>query len=267
MAWMNEREQRRWRRVKRVLAAAGMVVCILVPVVFFCVFPGQQASIAFTLATGVGLSGLQVRIDEMEAKAIRGGEFSDGDKAFLVDFYTCLAKGAKLTVVLGQSGRLMDRYLDGSGEPLELDESIFTTNWKVQSRMKKLRGKAIKAARAKRGMQMRYSSGRFHMPHASSPDSVFGLYFGTVNVEPRPMDDGKLELRWRAEVPWEWPSYGSLEKKYGDPHAESFPLPSLLSPLVGMLYVDNGLGEYLVQLGLAEPFVAYAEWDEVIAGR
>jgi hypothetical protein len=28
------------------------------------------------------------------------------------------------------------------------------------------------------------------------------------------------------------------------------------------LFVDNGLGEYLVQLGLAKPFVAYAEWDE-----
>lgn len=28
------------------------------------------------------------------------------------------------------------------------------------------------------------------------------------------------------------------------------------------LFVDNGLGEYLVQLGLAKSFLAFAEWDE-----
>jgi hypothetical protein len=66
-------------------------------------------------------------------------------------------------------------------------------------------------------------------------------------------------------VPWGWPSYASLKTKYGDAHAESFPLPNLKSALFGRehsLVVDNGLGEYLVQLGLAKPFLAFSEWDE-----
>jgi hypothetical protein len=66
-------------------------------------------------------------------------------------------------------------------------------------------------------------------------------------------------------VPWTWPSYESIRSKYGRYHAESFPLPNLASLFFGRehaLYVDNGLGEYLVHLGLAAPFTAYAEWDE-----
>jgi hypothetical protein len=76
-------------------------------------------------------------------------------------------------------------------------------------------------------------------------------------------------LHWRAEVPWLWPSYASLRKKYGTPHAESFPLPNLESVLFGQkyaLFVDNGLGEYLAEVGLAKPFLAFAEWDETAEG-
>ena len=68
-----------------------------------------------------------------------------------------------------------------------------------------------------------------------------------------------------AVVPWVWPSYASLQAKYGNPHAESFPLPSLRSLVLGRhhaLYVDNGLGQYLEQLGLAKSFLAFAEWTD-----
>ncbi len=62
-----------------------------------------------------------------------------------------------------------------------------------------------------------------------------------------------------------WPSYASLKQKHGSYHAESFPLPNLKSLALGQehaLFVDNGLGEHLVTLNLARPFLAFAEWDE-----
>jgi hypothetical protein len=64
-----------------------------------------------------------------------------------------------------------------------------------------------------------------------------------------------------------WPSYQSLYDKYGDYHAQCFPLPNARSLLGGSeyyLWVDDGLGGYLAQIGLAAPFLAWAEWDEEI---
>ena len=66
-------------------------------------------------------------------------------------------------------------------------------------------------------------------------------------------------------MPWGWPSYPSLRKKYGNPHAESFPLPNLKSLALGRkhaLFIDKGLGHHLEELGLAKSFVAFAQWSE-----
>lgn len=254
------------KRRRRLLAIGGAVLalCAALVVAFLVIFPGGQASIAIRLATGVGIGALQSRIDEMEDKAIRGREFTDEDRTFLRDFYTSLARGARLTIVLGQSGRLMQRYLDATGEPLELHSSIFVRNTKVQARMKRLRKQVVEAAGSGRPLEDRYVTPVFHMPHPSSPDSVFGLYYGTLEVRPR-LEAETLVLAWRAEVPWQWPSYESLKEKHGDYHAESFPLPNPTSVVLGMdhaLFVDNGLGEHLVHLGLARPFVAFSEWEE-----
>jgi hypothetical protein len=99
---------------------------------------------------------------------------------------------------------------------------------------------------------------------------VTGLYWGTVEARPRTLADGTRVVHFRAEVPWEWPSYESLRKKYGTPHAETFLLPNLRSLASGpayALHIENGLGEYLVRLGLAKPFVAWAEWDEPLGAK
>ena len=77
--------------------------------------------------------------------------------------------------------------------------------------------------------------------------------------------DGACVLHFRAEVPWVWPSYSSIAQKYGNAHAERFPLPNLGSILFGRdhaLFVDNGLGHHLEELGLAKRFLAFAEWSE-----
>jgi hypothetical protein len=237
-------------------APLAMIVVLLV------LFPGRRLGIAFTIATGLGRDALQERLDELEAKAIRRASLSTDDRKFLVDFYSSLATGGKLILVVGQTGRMMDHYLAGSGSAYQLDPVIFTQNQKVQSQARALRERA---ARSECRAGKRFSSPTFYMPDRSNLDSVFGLYHGTLHVTQNVRADGSCGLHWRVEVLWVWPSYPSLVRKYGNPHAESFPLPSLRSLLLGRqhsLFVDNGLGEYLEQVGLAKSFLAFAEWSD-----
>ncbi len=109
------------------------------------------------------------------------------------------------------------------------------------------------------------------MPHRSSPDSIFGLYYGRVILHPEKSHSGQIMFNWCFEVPWEWTSYESLKKKYGHYHAESFPLPNARSLIQGRqfaLRIDNGLGEYLTRIGLAKSFRVFAEFkEEVDSGR
>lgn len=230
------------------------------PLVFGSDVTMQEASIAATLATGANIEPLQQRVDAMEKKAIAKAPFTADDKRFLHDLYAAMALGAKHSVVLRQSGRMMERYLDGTGKDLELEPAIFTKNAKVRAQTKKL---AVQMAKAAPGRIHR--SPRFYMPDPSSPDSVAGLYWGTVEGSVHANADGTRVFHYRAEVPWEWPSYDSLRKRYGTPHAETFVIPNA-RVLVGgprfALHIENGLGEYLVHLGLAKPFLAWAEWDE-----
>jgi hypothetical protein len=251
------------RPAPRSFRRAKLVAFVLVGLValLYALFPGQRASLALTIATGVGRQAVQARIDEVETKAIRKGPLSADDREFLSDFYGTLATGAKLSIVVGQTGRLMDHYLTGSGSDYRLAPSIFNQNDKVRAQMALLRKRlAASPCRADSA-----TSPTFYMPDSSKLDSVFGLYNGLVRLEQSTPASGACVLHWRPEVPWFWPSYASLTKKYGTLHGESFPLPNLQSILFGRkrsLFVDNGLGEYLAQVGLAKPFLAFAEWEE-----
>jgi hypothetical protein len=167
-----------------------------------------------------------------------------------------------LSIFARQTGKLMDHYLDGSGAPFQLEPVIFTENRKVQAQLQRLREQSVRSGC---NPGARFSSPRFYMPDGSKLDSVFGLYHGTVHAVAGRRPDGSCRLQFRAEVPWVWPDYPSLTRKYGDPHAESFPLPSLRSLVFGesqSLFVDNGLGHYLEEVKLAQSFLAYAEWSE-----
>lgn len=237
-------------------------VLLLAVVVGWVLFPGQRFGMALRVSSGVGIATLQREIDRLEEKAIASESFSDSERAFLVDFYRTLATGARMTVVLRQSAALMDHYLDRSGKAFKLEPTIFVHNERVQTQMEILR-------RRMRGVPcahtIRASSERFYMPDGSNPDSVFGLYHGSLSVELGAAQAGECVLRWRAEVPWEWPKYEDLSAQYGNPHAESFPLPNARSMMFGRqysLFVDNGLGQHLTRLGIARSFIAFAEWQE-----
>jgi len=227
-------------------------------------FPGPQFPIALTLATGIHRSALQDKIDACEAKAIQGADFNEVEIIFLRNLYTCLHKGARLTVILPEVSKLMEHYLAQSGEDLEIDSSIFKSNEKVLEQMDAIK----RTMSAEANLQSIYRSEVFYMPDSSNIDSVFGLYYGHVEARPERIH-GEVRIEWRAEVPWEWPSYASLKAKHGDYLAESFPIPSascLFLGINGAIYIDNGLGQYLTQLGIAKSFLAYAEWTEKIEG-
>jgi hypothetical protein len=251
-------------RLRRCAKVAGGLIVFLAAA-FLIYFPGRQSLYAVTLATGLGVGGLQENVDRIEEKAANGETFTDSDKAFLKDLYTCFAKGGRLTVVLRQSGQLMGHYLSKSGEDLRLEPRIFLGSATVREQMVRLREEIGSDLQNGSTVREEYTSLRFHMGDPEFYESAVGLYYGRLIVRPRVQADGRVELRWRAEVPWEWPSYEYLRTRYNDPHAESFPLPNARSLLQGpeyCLYIDNGLGEYLVRLSLAEPFLAYSEWEE-----
>ena len=249
-------------RKKKITALLLFLALLLVALRIY--FPGRQMKMAFSIATGVGISEMQARVNELEEKAIARADFTEEDKEFLRDLYTCMAKGGKLTLILLQTGQMMDHYLSCSGESLKTASRIFAWSPNVTDQMDKLRNRMLKDLQSGVEPKKRYASGVFYMPHWRSPDSIFGLYHGRVFLKILEKDVDEITLGWRAEVPWIWPSYESLFRKHNEYHAECFAIPNLrmLAGKKYALYIDNGLGEYLTQIGLAKSFLVFAEWEE-----
>lgn len=258
------RVRRRCTMLRRCAAVvAGLSVIVIAA--FLIYFPGRQSLLALTLASGLGIDGLQARVDALEEKAITGEGFTETDRAFLRDLYTCFAKGARLTFILRQSGQLMGHYLSRTGEPLRIESRLFLGSRRVKEQMDLLRQRVVEDVRLRGTLAAEYSSDTFHMGDPELLDSSIGLYFGRISVRPHLLDNRKLLLHWRADMPWQWPSYESLYDKYGDYHAQCFPVPNARSVLQGpryYLWMDDGLGEQLARIGQAEPFLVWSEWDE-----
>ncbi len=251
--------------MKRVVVICVALAVLLVTALLIY-FPGRQFIIAFTLGTGLGVNGLQQRVDVLEEKAIHDEAFTDDEKAFLKDLYTCLAKGGRLVVVYRQTGGMMERYLSMSGEDLYTDPRVFKGSRPAQDEVERLT-EVLMADHRGDGMKPSYTSPRFDMGDPTFPDAVAGLYYGTLTVRPERTAEGNITLHWLAEVPWVWPDYESIYAEYGRYHARSFPLPNARSLLQGpryCLYLDDGLGAHLENLGLAKSFLVYSQWDEVI---
>jgi hypothetical protein len=235
-------------------------------------FPGQRLGLAWSVGTGQGIEALQSRTDRIESRIIRRRSLSTEDQRYLADLYAVVATGAWHMPPLHQSGRLMDHYLEGSGEPLELDRRIFLASPKVTRKLGELRTQARRRAPLVRGARAGGDgyvwSTRFYMPDRAHPDSFYGLYWGRIGYRAGLDGSGqRLHLHWRAEVDWRWPRYAELLAKYGTYRAEVVPIPNLRSLRHGnrhALRLSNGLGGYLEEAGLARHFLAYAEWDETL---
>lgn len=263
-----DRMNMRWLRHRIVRRLVwGTVACLALCLgAFLIYFPGRQSLLAFTLGTGIGVAGLQTQVDQLEAKAVKGQELSPAEKQFLRNLYTCFAKGGAL--VAPQSSKMMHRYLSRTGEPLAVTPGLFTGSAPVRVVMTELKRKVLEDLEGGRGAQERYSSETFYMGDPDHFDAFVGLYYGRLQVTLRSIEGDSIILSWRAEVPWTWPTYAELFQKYGDHHAQSFPLPNARSVLQGQkycLYMDDGLGGHLSKIGLAKPFLAYSEWEETLS--
>lgn len=262
----------RWLRhtvVRRLVGGTGACLALCL-VAFLVCFPGRQSLLAFTLATGIGVTSLQTQVDQLEAKAVKRQELSLAEKRFLRDLYICFAKGGAL--VAPQSSKMMHRYLSRTGEPLAVSPGLFTGSAPVRLAMTELKKKVLEDLDGGHGAQGRYLSEAFYMGDPKYFDAFVGLYYGRLQVTLRLAEGDSLVLSWRAEVPWTWPTYEELFQKYGDYHAQIFPLPNARSVLQGPKYclsMDDGLGGHLSTIGIAKPFLAYSEWEETLsrAGR
>ncbi len=246
------------------LAAALFVGFLLI------YFPGRQAPLALTLSTGWNMPQLQARIDALEDQAIRGDALDPIDQRFLTRLYTTGRKIGALTRMAPQTSRLLKRWLDATGEELQVPGQLFRTSRRVQDRMDTLRKKIARDAANPGGMQAQYRTEVFYMGDPITLDTVAALYFGTLTAWPQHHDNGTTTLRWRAEFLWKWPTYDELFRKYGDPHAQNFKVPNLKSFLRGprhALHIDDGLGGHLETLGLAKPFDVWAEWRDPTPAR
>lgn len=235
-------------------------------------FPGEQLDMAWTLGTGRGVEVLQARTNAIEKRILQGKPVAPADQRFLVNLYATMGTGGRHLPPIRQTGRLMQHYLDASGQPFAVAPNLFRASSPVARQMATLRQQARKRARtlrsAKSGGDGYQWSPRFYMASSSDPDSFFGLYHGRVGYRARVDASGKLlHLRWRAETQWRWPRYAELRRKYGKARAEVVPIPNLRVLVYGKkhaLRLSNGLGGYLEDAGLARQFLAYSEWDETI---
>ena len=225
------------------------------------IFPGRKTIYASILLTGIGRDHLQKQINLVEEHAIKNEKPSIQQKKFLEDFYRTLAIGGTISGFATQAGQLMNHYLNKTGKDFQLKSDIFTDNFNIGVQANIIRGMIIDE---KCEASTAYESPNFYMPHPSSPDSVFALYYGRIEAQTSLKED-VCTIQWQAEVPWVWPSYTEITQKYGSPHGEDFPLPSLRSLLLGpkeSLTVGNGLGRYLEDIGLAKRFNARGSWKE-----
>ena len=94
-----------------------------------------QVRLAFTIGTGIGVQALQIKIEDLQSRAIKGN-FNLEDKAFLKLFYRTLAYGAQMTFLLPESARLMHHYLDRSGTTTSIDPVLFIRSSRVKEEIK-----------------------------------------------------------------------------------------------------------------------------------
>ena len=224
-------------------------VLILIFIIGLSLFH-PQVRLAFSIGTGLGLSTIQKKINDIQTRAIRN-KITEADREFLSSFYRTMAYGAGSLIILGESARLMHHYLDGTGEKTTIDRSLFTESPRVIKRMRSIR-RNLKQICSEGAKEV---SEKFDMGHIRPIDAVFALYLGTIEGQIQKGNRGKV-IRWTAKMPWKWPTYETIKNKYGSYYKEIYPIPNALA-LAGLgpkLWLPNALGGELEKQGLAKFF-------------
>ena len=244
----------------------------------------RMIGIAWSIGTGLRHERLQGCIHAVERKAKKNVSLSQNDIAFLRRLYRTFSVGARVTFIARQTGRMMKRYLRGSGKDFKLMPRIFKRSHRIQEQMERLRKKvstdgclktkeySLPPARMAPSKKYHYdlyresrTKGIYELLLAV--DSFVGLYYtGHIEVTAQPVRPGVCRLTWHAELPWKWPTYEQLYAKKGYSYGEPFHFPNMRSILTQdkkyEIKLDNALGGELEQIGEAKSFTAYAEWTE-----
>lgn len=241
------------------MARSGLIfLTLFILACALIVISSAHLRLAFTIGTGIGMQQLQLKINAIQSRAIKG-QITAADKDFLTLFYRTMAYGAQMTFILPESARLMHHYLDGSGKQTSIDKSLYTRSPRVITRMKAIR----KQVSSHCTVDKYFLSDRFDMGHATPYDAHFALYFGTIKGELL-VKEGKKVIQWTVDMPWKWPTYEDIKKTYGTYYKEIFPFPNALS-LAGFgqqMWLPNALGGELEKQGLATSFQIKTSWIE-----
>ena len=239
--------------MRKLYLIGSLFIAVLIASIL--VLPSMR--LAASIGTGIGLEKIQTKIDTLHDLG-KNNELSRKKLIFLKDLYRVLAIGARATMMLPASSQLMFHYLEGSGSALVINPNVFAKSDKVIQQKLLLVEKLCSGSNIAR-------SQLFDMGGTSPPDSAFALYFGTLSAQ-------KLEKKvaFSAEMPWKWPTYATIQSRYGSYDREIFPIPNLLSlagkliqyDLAPSLYLPNALGGELERYGLAKSFNVSANWTE-----
>jgi len=199
----------------------------------------------------------------------------------VLNLYPCLAKGERLIPSLQQTGRMMTHYLASEGTPLPTNKRDFVNVGIIWMEMDHARLSIIAQAASGGTTTRNHQSKVFYMADPHYPDSHHRLHYGHIEAK-------SVRIRWRAGVPWVWPSYAYQEECYGSYHAlrtwtrNTRVLVDSFRPIVNALFrgerphfkrnvkmdravwLGDELAECMAKIGMAEFFLACSEWEEIL---
>jgi hypothetical protein len=246
----------------------------------------RKVGLGYYLATG-DADDIQKEIDRLTTKARNNQTFIADEKSFLVDLYEWIATGGRWKWLassptgydkgLWEAGELLEHYLDGEGEKLEIDSGIYENSVIVKYAAAEMK-KVIAADLVKPG-KIR-NSGEIWSTHVLKPKN-FGdattkgqILTGGVllaeqgNVRLKYANNrfvlksfsnaspGGVTTRWRIDDVWDYNSFAEQRKQKRNDVTHL--------PLRGgkVLKLPDGLSHYLTEIGVAQEFAFYAEWTE-----
>lgn len=251
--------------------------------------PGGQARIAYALVSG-NVDDIQTRVYALEQKANTKVLFTEGEQQFLRDLYSVFYKGARL-VGLRYSAKTMRHYLHGAGRPLIIDKRLFRADEAVGKRMtlicRQIAHDYENGSLTNAGM---YRSKVFYAGDGVYElDRFMGIRDAQLSASVYFENETNVYIRWQVRSEYEWPSYDAASpvRSSGSPSYSPIPLNlKIIRSLRArdvyrfvrrgvipwrriqsahsneMLWINDGLGAYLAETGLAVPYTIYAGWVE-----
>ena len=241
----------------------------------------NPAWIPFKLGTG-DVDEIQSEIDRLSDKAQKKEPFVQNDKDFLSALYNWIAWGG-LIKWYPEASQLLRHYLNGQGQPVELNPHIYKSSKIVGYAMQEMKAIILDDIKSKgsiRGGGSFSSQGNLKdtpprtsaeqdekgaivkngtllaeqsNPRLKNADNQFPLIAQSQIIQRQPL---RIHTKWTVNSYWDYDSFDEQKTKNLDLKTH-LPLPK-----GKILKLPDGLSQHLVELGLATEFKYNAEWDE-----